>query len=88
MAEPQTTLDDATTAIMAHGLMSSLGIVLGSARALRCHWEELGHEPATARRLLERIERHAELVAGVLGELARGLPTEVASDLGPTIHLP
>jgi hypothetical protein len=75
------TLEDTTTAVVAHGLLNSLAAVTGTATSLLNHWELFTDDPVQARELLERIVRQSTMASGVLEDLARGLPTNVASAL-------
>lgn len=64
--------DDAIFAVAAHALLNTLSIVIGSVDTVRHHWDDL--EPARRDRLLATAAEQAEHVAGVLEDLARGLP--------------
>ena len=75
---------DTTIALVAHGLLNSLGVISGSAATLDRMWERLPDD--SRRQLCAAILHHADLVRGVLGDLARGLPTEVLEALGPTVE--
>jgi hypothetical protein len=81
-------LDDAMVAVVAHGLMTAMGIVTGSVRTLQAHWDELSKQPQQALELLERIERQAEFSAGILRDLTRGYPVELFVGPNRVIHLP
>ena len=74
-------LEDPTTAIIAHGLLNSMATVTGTATTLLNHWELFTDEPDKARELLGRIVRQAVMASGVLEDLVRGLPPDVASTL-------
>jgi len=74
-------LEDTTTAVVAHGLLNSMAAVTGTATSLLDHWELFTDDPQQARQLLQRILRQATMASGVLEDLARGLPPEVASTL-------
>ena len=71
--------EEATIAVVAHGLMNSLAIVLGMAQALA----DTCADPVLASELLERIDWHTELSSSVLKDLVRGLPPEVMSAVEP-----
>ena len=74
-------LEDPTTAIVAHGLLNSMAALSGTATALLTHWELFTEDPDQARDLLTRIVRQATMASGVLEDLVRGLPPDVASTL-------
>ena len=74
-------LEDPTTAIVAHGLLNSMAAVTGTAALLLNHWELFTDDPQQARKLLEGIVRQTEMASGVLGDLVRGLPPDVAASL-------
>ncbi|MBV8161618.1 MAG: hypothetical protein JO265_11910 [Acidimicrobiia bacterium] len=74
-------LEDTTTAVVAHGLLNSMAAVTGTATLLLDHWELFAEDPEQARRLLLRIVRQASMASGVLEDLVRGLPADVASTL-------
>jgi hypothetical protein len=78
-------------AVVAHGVLNSLGIVLGSVRTLREHWSELAGQPELAGEIIERVECQAELAAELLRDLIRGIPPDLRAELGQgeqVIHLP
>ncbi|MBV9410827.1 MAG: hypothetical protein JO148_04475 [Acidimicrobiia bacterium] len=74
-------LEDTTTAIVAHGLLNSMAAVSGTASTLLNHWELFTEDPDQARELLGRIVRQVTMASGVLEDLVRGLPPDVASAL-------
>lgn len=74
-------LEDTTTAVVAHGLLNSLAAVSGTAGMLLNHWELVTDDPEHARELLARIVRQVSMASGVLEDLVRGLPPDVASTL-------
>ena len=74
-------LEDTTTAVVAHGLLNSLAAVSGTAGMLLNHWELVTEDPEQARELLARIVRQVTMASGVLEDLVRGLPPDVASTL-------
>jgi hypothetical protein len=74
-------LEDPTTAIVAHGLLNSMAALTGTASTLLNHWELFTEDPDLARDLLGRIVRQATMASGVLEDLVRGLPPDVASTL-------
>jgi hypothetical protein len=74
-------LEDPTTAVVAHGLLNSMAVMSGTASALLDHWDLVTTDPERARELLGRIMRQASMATGVLEDLVRGLPPELASTL-------
>jgi len=74
-------LEDTTTAVVAHGLLNSMAAVSGTATSLLDHWELFTDDPQLARELLQRIVRQVKMASGVLEDLVRGLPPQVASAL-------
>jgi hypothetical protein len=74
-------LEDPTTAVVAHGLLNSMAALTGTATALLNHWELFTEDPDQARDLLGRIVRQATMASGVLEDLVRGLPPELADTL-------
>ena len=74
-------LEDPTTAVVAHGLLNSMAALTGTATTLLHHWELFSEDPDKARDLLGRIVRQATMASGVLEDLVRGLPPDVASAL-------
>lgn len=72
---------DASTAVVAHGLLGNLAVIRGAAQTL------LSAPAIDARereRILRMLDAQAELMQGVLGDLVRGLP---ASALAALDHL-
>ncbi|MBV8387453.1 MAG: hypothetical protein JOZ68_05545 [Acidimicrobiia bacterium] len=74
-------LEDTTTAVVAHGLLNSLAAVSGTAATLLNHWDLVTDDPEHAREMLARIVRQVSMASGVLEDLVRGLPPDVASTL-------
>ena len=70
---------DTLNAIVAHGLLGPMALVTGSLYVLIGSWDELSE--TERRELLQRGERHAQFVGDVLGEMARGLPVDIAEAL-------
>jgi hypothetical protein len=81
-------LEDPTTAVVAHGLMSSMAAVVGTAQTLRDHVDDVFADRRVTLELLDRLVRQAELSASVLRDMVRGLPPEVSAALDRTIRLP
>jgi hypothetical protein len=61
------------TAVMAHGLLGSVSVVIDVARRLADDWEgaDDGQEL-----LLQKLNEHAGHIKGVLHALVRGLPED------------
>ena len=74
-------LEDTTTAVVAHGLLNSMAAVTGTASSLLDHFELFTEDPEQARQLLLRIIRQVTMASGVLEDLVRGLPPQIASTL-------
>ena len=74
-------LEDPTTAIVAHGLLNSMAVLTGTANTLLNHWDVVTEDPERAREMLVRIARQASMASGVLEDLVRGLPPQLASAL-------
>ena len=68
-------LDDATMAVVAHGLLGSMSLVLGHTALLRERWDDLPMEQRDA--ALRTVQSQATFVVEVLKDLARGLPPDV-----------
>ena len=73
-------LDDATMAVVAHGLLGSMSLVLGHTALVRERWDDLPAEQRDA--ALRTVLSQATFVAEVLKDLARGLPPDVDDVLG------
>lgn len=71
--------DDATLAVVAHGLLSSMALINGSAELLTERWDQLDADRRA--RLLENVRNQSAFVIEVLKDLARGLPPDVAAAL-------
>lgn len=71
--------DDATMAVVAHGLLSSMALINGSAELLTERWDDL--DDARRKRLLDNVCSQAAFVIEVLKDLARGLPPDVEAAL-------
>lgn len=66
---------DATMAVVAHGLLSSMALINGSAQLLSDRWESL--DASRRARLLDTVCEQSTFVIEVLKDLARGLPPDV-----------
>ena len=53
----------------------------GTATTMLEHWDRVAADPVQARKMLERIARHAQLASGVLEDLVRGLPPGMEATL-------
>jgi K+-sensing histidine kinase KdpD len=71
--------DDATLAVVAHGLLSSMALINGSAELLTERWDEFDAERRA--RLLNNVCAQSAFVIEVLKDLARGLPPDVEAAL-------
>jgi hypothetical protein len=70
---------DEGTAVMAHGLLSSMSVVSGGIMTVWDHWADLS--PAGRDHLFERILAHATIVTEALKDLTHGLPEDVEAEL-------
>jgi len=73
-AKKKKATDDAMLAVVAHGLLNSVTILQGTADMISGSLDERSSEEV--RTGLDRIQRHAALLGGVLQDLMRGLPHE------------
>ena len=71
--------EEATIAIVAHALLSSMSVIMGAACTLEERWSTL--EPHQRLSLLGMISGQSEHVSGVLRDLVLGLPAGVLSAL-------
>ena len=69
---------DDGTAVVAHGLLTSMAVVSAGIVTLWEHWADLS--PAKREALFERVLAHASIVADGLRDLARGLPEETVTE--------
>jgi hypothetical protein len=67
--------DDATLAVIAHGLLNSVSAIQMGAHALREGWERMTEKQRTD--VLGVVSDQASHVRGVLQDMIRGLPPEV-----------
>jgi hypothetical protein len=71
--------DEATIAVVAHALLSSLSVIMGAAHTLEERWDTLeAHQRVS---LLGMISGQSDHVSGVLRDLVLGLPPGVLSAL-------
>ena len=66
--------DAATIAVMAHGLLGAVGVIKGAATMLQCRGDRL--TVAKRDELFDMIIEQSGLLAGVLQDLMRGLPSD------------
>jgi anti-sigma factor ChrR (cupin superfamily) len=67
--------DDATLAVIAHGLLNSVSAIQMGAHALREGWERMTENQRSE--VLGVVSDQAAHVRGVLQDMIRGLPAEV-----------
>jgi len=72
-------LDEATLAVVIHGLLTSVSVINGGAVTLRDSWDELAED--NRKRVLSLVIGQANHVGGVLHDLLRGLPRGLVSAL-------
>jgi hypothetical protein len=68
-------------AVVVNGLVNSVTVIKAAARLLETYWEQLAeHDRAS---MLHDITRHADLIAGVLADVAHELPAigDVAAEV-------
>ena len=65
-------VDEATTAVVAHQLLTSLAVVAGTSKALRSRWQDFSDEDRE--HMFHRLEVCAVDAAQRLRDLARGCP--------------
>lgn len=78
--------DEATIAVVAHALLSSMSVIMGAASTLQERWD--GLEPHQRTSLLGMISGQSEHVSGVLRDLVLGLPAGVLSALESAVPRP
>lgn len=78
-AQPHIEPDDATIAVIAHGLLGAVGVIQGAATMLLGRRETLPVDKQVE--LLEMIEEQTGLLGGVLQDLVRGLPPVLQHNL-------
>src|SRR5437763_7534750 len=70
--------DEATLAVVAHGLLRSITVVQGGVETLRRRWDSL--ETCTRNEIMQAVMDHAVLIGASLQDLVRGMPlTDVPS---------
>jgi hypothetical protein len=70
---------DDLLAVMAHGLLHSMGVIAGAAETMKLHWGRL--DDAIKLELLDKMIAQAALVTGVLGDLVRSGQPELVDAL-------
>ena len=78
-SEPDQSLDETTTALIAHGLLNSAAVIATAATMLREEWDRL--EPTVRVDVLGIVRDQADHLVDSLGRIARGLPPEVLAFL-------
>lgn len=71
--------DDSLLAVVAHGLLNSMGVVHAGAVTLADRWHDL--DDATRQSLLDRIVQQSTHVTGVLKDLVRSGDPEIVAAL-------
>ena len=66
--------EEATFAVIAHGLLNSLTVVKGAADMVRASFPELPTEQVQA--WFDSIDRQTEMMANILVDVVRGLPPQ------------
>lgn len=66
--------DDVSLGVAFAGMRNSLAVVKAAASLLEVHWDRL--DPGQRAEILRDVMRHADLVAGTIGDLEHGLPDE------------
>ena len=72
-------LGDATMAVVAHGLLTSMSVIQGANLMLRQDWDRLA--PDRRRELLDMALVQSEHTIAVLQDLMRGVAPDVAAEL-------
>ena len=70
---------DDLLAVMAHGLLNSMGVIAGAAETMKLHWERL--DDSIKLELLDKMIAQSALVTGVLGDLVRSGRPELVEAL-------
>lgn len=70
---------DDLLAVMAHGLLNSMGVISGAAETIKLHWERL--DDAIKLELLDKMIAQSALVTGVLTDLVRSGRPELVEAL-------
>jgi hypothetical protein len=75
-------MDQQTSAVVAHGLLGSVAMVVAAAARLAEDWEA---SDAAQRALLRKLSEHAAHIEGVLHDLVRGLPRDIDHTASSTL---
>jgi hypothetical protein len=67
--------DEGAFPVVAHGLLNSIAVVQGIAAMIGEEGENMS--PAELRSWVVRMQHHTTLMAGVLQDVVRGIPSEV-----------
>jgi len=67
--------DEATTAVVAHQLLTSLAVIAGTSAVLRDRWQDISDDDRE--NMFRKLEICAVEAAQRLKDLARGCPTRV-----------
>jgi len=70
---------DSETAVIAHGLLTSMAVVSGGVVTVWEHWADLS--PSRRDYLFKRILAHATFVSDALHDLTQGLPDAAIAEL-------
>jgi hypothetical protein len=77
-------MDEQAIAVLAHGLLGSVALVVDATDRLATSWADLAEADRAV--LLRRVREHVLLVGGILQDLARGLPHDVVAALDKQRH--
>lgn len=78
-SEWETRAEDAAMAVVAHGLVNSMSVVVGTITMLRENGHRLSRD--TQDDLLARAKEQCDVVMGTLLDVARGFPPELIAAL-------
>jgi K+-sensing histidine kinase KdpD len=78
-ALPEIEPDQATIAVVAHGLLGAVSVIQGAATMLLGRGDSV--PPAKQTELLEMIEEQSMLLGGVLQDMVRGFPPDLVASL-------
>jgi signal transduction histidine kinase len=76
---PETEWPDDLLAVMAHGLLNSMGVISGAAETMKLHWARLDDDLKLE--LIDKMIAQAALVSGVLTDLVRSGRPELVEAL-------
>jgi hypothetical protein len=72
-------MDEQAVAVIAHGLLGSVALVVDATDRLAASWTDLAETDRML--LLRQVREHVVLVGGILSDIARGLPHDVVAAL-------